>query len=277
MKTKRFALLCALILICCGGLLCGMGIAMGGEFHNSYGVHLNTTNGGGFGIGVLQRSEGESDYALIPESFSQLEMDIAIGDIRIVRGSQLRLDISDLRRDQFDVTYENDVMKLTSWANDEWFGIHFFDYQEPTFTLTLPDDMDVAYVNITSNLGDVKISNVSIDSLHVHQHMGEIELIDVTAEDMELFQDMGDIVYDGAHPGNMRAENHMGDIEVDIDGNSRDYAYSLSTSMGEIKVNGRTQEGISQTWDGGNHDARYRLNLDNDMGDIELEFDDDFD
>ncbi len=270
MRSKRLWGWMAMLCIVIGAALCGAGIGLGGEFHDSYGVHFHTLDDG-FGIGVLGDDEDAADQRIALQSFQRLEMDIDLGDVRIERGDALSLRIENVSDDQYELDYEGDTLNITSWTNNHLWVMN----RDASFTLTIPKDMELHHIRIESDLGDVKVSGIYVDTLEIYQHMGDIKVLDVNAEDMTLVQDMGDIVYQGAHPGDIEAENHMGDIEVEIAAPAKEYAYDLSTAMGTIKAEGHRKSGASLSLQGGHRDASYRLILHNDMGDIDLEFDHD--
>lgn len=270
MRSKRLWAMMAMICIGIGAVLCGAGIGLGGTFHDSYGVHIHSLNSG-FGIGVFGDDGDEADQRIALQPFQRLEMDIDLGDIRIERGDALSLRIEDVSEDHYELEYEGDTLIITSWTDNHLWAIH----QDASFTLTIPKDMELDHITIESDLGDVKVNHIHVDTLEIYQHMGDIKVLDVNAEDMALYQDMGDISYEGTHPGNLKAENHMGDIEVEINAPAKEYAYELSAAMGTIKAEGQRKSGASLSLQGGHSDASYRLILHNDMGDINLEFDHD--
>lgn len=270
MKSKRLWVILAVVCVGLGAMLCGAGIALGGEFHDSYGVHFHNSDGG-FGIGWFDHEGDSADEQIALRSFQRLNMDIDLGEIAIKRGDALSLRIEDVSTDHYELDYVEDTLSIRSWSDNHlWMMNH-----NASFTLTIPQDMDLEAIEIESAMGDVKVKEINADTLEITQHMGDINLIDVNANEMTLLQDMGDIVYRGAHPGNLKAENHMGEIEVEIYASAKDYAYELSTAMGSIKADGHKDSGASVSLKGGHADASYRLILHNDMGDIDLEFDHD--
>lgn len=270
MKTRRLWLL-ALGIMMLGGIGVGIGLAMGGNYHDGYGIYLSGA-GGRFGIGMLDEDQTDAKVSLSlqNEHFSRIEMEVALGDIEIKRGSELRLELVNVDEDQYEWSCADDTLYLSTWEKP-----HFFQFHLPncTITLTIPDDMEITEASVEADLGDIDVQDVAIASLDIVQHMGDITVEDVRFAQLKMDQNMGDISYEGTHPGNIQAENDMGDIQVTIRGSQQEYRYELSTDMGEVRFNDHRGENRTSIH-GGKADARYFLSLDNHMGDVELNFHD---
>lgn len=255
----------ALLSILSGAILVGIGIGVGGTYYDGYGIHLG-----------LNEANGSRSIEL--SAFTDLNVDLEYGDFYVQRGDEWRLIIEDLAEDHYFLDHTDEQLTLETFQESEFALFHWGLLEStPRITLIIPQDCDLGQVTIHSALGNVVLEDFKADTVEVTQAMGDIRLSDVWAESMKLEQAMGDVVYDGEHPGNMEIDNAMGDIEVTISDTKNHYRYECTTAMGSIKAAGQKQDGPSAKVKTGTADARYHLHLENDMGDIELEFEDDWD
>jgi len=274
MKSNKLWCIIALACLICGAVLCGAGFGLGGVLHDSYGIHYDAD---GFGIGVWEDEEdtkdnGANESKTIPlDAFSELHLDVAVGDIRIESGTSFSLQLEHISSDAYELKNDGKALYLQTWQESN--GLHFLAKQaDCEIVVTIPHNTTLEEVVVESNMGDVTISDVAAELLEVNQKLGDIELQDVYCETMTLDQKMGDVEYEGKHPGNLDVQNAMGDIDVVIEGSHKDYAYDLSASMGSIKANGHKRDGVSSSLSGGEHNAKYHITMHTSMGDINLEF-----
>lgn len=269
MKTKKIWIILAVICLCLGAALAGAGFALGGQLHDTLGVHF----GHDFGIGVFDqaRSTNATEKTELQE-FKKLSMNITAGDIIIEQGNELALRVKNVPADEYEVMQEQDTLTISTKGMSHVFNLSFdaLDYE---FILTIPKDMTITLIDVVSKLGDVKMNGITSDGLIVDQHMGDVELVNVVCnKEIKIDQKMGDIEYEGSHPGNMDLANSMGDIDLEIYDSIDDYRYELKTSLGSIKTNREKQDGFSGTVNGGSGSAEFLIKAKNSMGDIEVEF-----
>lgn len=265
MSSNRLWMRAALLSVLAGAVLVGIGIGLGGTYYDGYGIHLGMHE--------------ENDYHSIElQAFSDLDVDLEYGDIQIQQGDEWRLIAENLPEDQYHLEQTDDKLTLKTYQDSNFSLIHLGIMESPAHvTLIVPKDCELSQVTIHSALGDVELEDFKADTVDVEQAMGDIRISDVWTETMNLEQAMGDVTYDGEHPGNLNVDNAMGDIEVIIEDSKDQYRYECTTAMGSIKAAGQKEGGPSAKLQAGSADAPYHLRLDNDMGDIELEFENDWD
>lgn len=256
----RIALLCLFI----GAVLVGIGIGTGGSYHNGFGVHIG-------------KDETIKDQTIPLEAFQELEVDLDYGDFVLECGDEWHLTVENIGAEDYRIDQSDDRLTIESEYDGGFSLFHLNTEDTPRFTLTIPARQSLLAVMITSAAGDVDLADFTVEEISVDQAMGEVRLTDVMAETMKVTQAMGDVIYEGNHPGNMEVKNAMGDIEVSIEDQGNNYRYECTTALGAVKVDDQEQNGSSIKLTGGPKQADYELKLDNDMGDIELEFDDDWD
>lgn len=271
MKSYKLGALLAAVLLLLGLILCIFGFAFKGKLHDSFGVH--------YGDIPFDREDNDFDdrqNKVKLSSFQHLEMDIDLGDITIKRGDELMLYTEQLDNDDYELIQEGDTLKIISHEDD--FQIFSFDFAIPDYhyILTIPESIQLDSLKLESAMGDVDIQQVYVSNLDIEQAMGDVSLEDVVYQSMNIQQKMGDVEYEGKGQGNMEIDNSMGDISVKLKDDAKLYAYDISTSMGSIKTNFEKADGANKKLTNHPHTARYQLTLDCSMGEIELEFDDDF-
>ncbi len=265
MSANRLWMRIALLSVLAGAVLIGIGIGVGGTYHDGYGIHLGMDNENDF-------------YKIDLEEFHELDVDLEYGDFTIQLGEDWKIEIENLPEDQFNADLNDGKLTIKTDYDSEFALFHWeIMSSSPTITLTVPQSHDLKKVTIQSAMGDVKLEDIKADQVEVEQAMGDIQLSDVWAESITLDQSMGDVVYDGKHPGNMKINNSMGAIEVSIEDDEDQYRYECTTAMGSIKASGHKENGASVQVKSGSASAPFHLDLENDMGDIELEFEDDWD
>lgn len=277
MKLHKIGAFIAVGFIMIGIVLLTIGSSWGGGFHDTFGVHYGDADFS-IGIGSAKRDRSqEDDIAKRNDltSFSHLYMDIDIGDITVKRGKVLALTTENLSSADYTLTQDDDTVTITAKQQDfHLLSLYHPDYE---YTLTVPEDMVLDTLSVQSHMGDVSLESIAVKDIDIQQDMGDIELEDVVYDHLKLDQKMGDISYEGRGGGDMECENAMGDIAIMIKDDRKKYAYDLSTAMGSIKTDEEQCSGASQSIAADTPHASYRLNMNCSMGDIHLEFDDDFD
>lgn len=273
MKLYKLCAVLGAAALILGLIISVFALSFGGMLHDSFGVHYG--NDGHFSIGYWDHDEDDDKENVTNlSSFQNLDMDISIGDITIKQGDELKLYSEHLDSDDYEIIQDDDTLKIVS--RKEQFALNLFipDYH---YTLIIPKDMKLKSLTVNSALGDVEVKQIIVDDIDIEQAMGDVTFDHVTYHSLRVDQKMGDVDYEGKGQGDMDIDNSMGDISINIFDHSQYYAYDLSTSMGSITTDTETADGASQTLKKHPQHARYQLTMDCSMGDIDLEFDDDFD
>lgn len=275
MKSYKLWAVFAAASLMLGVVLCIFGITLGGKLHDSFGVHYG--KGGSFGIGFIDRDDEDYREKIKLSSFQNLEMDIDLGDITIQQGDELMLYTEDLASDDYEIIQEGDTLKIKS--RDD--GFHFFSIgflsRDYHFTITIPKENMLSALTVYSAMGDIDVDDIYAQDIVLEQSMGDVSLNNTLYQTLDVTQKMGDVDYEGKGQGNMTIDNSMGDVSVTLYDQKQYYSYELNASMGTIKTAEEKTDGISKTIRNHPRHAKYQLDIDCSMGDIELEFEDDFD
>lgn len=275
MKLYKLCALLAAVSLLLGIVLCLFGSALGGRLHDSFGVHYGEN--GPFAVGYQDFDDEDKQDMIELSPFRHLEIDIDLGDITIKRGNELKLFTEHLDSDDYELTQSGDTLKLV--AHKENFHFLSINLSNPDYhyILTIPEDIKLESLTLESAMGDIVVDQINANDIDIIQSLGDVSFYDVECETMTVEQKMGDVEYEGKGQGNMKIDNSMGDITVKIRDNADFYSYDLSTSMGSIETDKEEKEGASQNIADHPRNAKYQLTMDCSMGDIELEFGNDFD
>lgn len=260
--TKRLIWGCIIVTLIAGACFTGAGIAFGGTLHDGFGIHY----------GFSSRSSSKKTQTLPVDAFSSLTIDLTMGDIEVKEGAGFEVKIKDIPEDEYHVSIEQDTLKITT--SQTWkFSIHMnaLDYK---VSVTVPKGTALENINIHSSMGDVTLDTINCTYVNIDQDMGDIDIRESKVNgDVEVDNRMGDIKFAGQVLGNMKVDDAMGDIKLLLNGSEAEYSYDLSTSMGDIKINGESSsDGVGGREKGGANSAAYHIEASDSMGDIKLEF-----
>lgn len=235
------------------------------------------------------------------EPFSKVEIDLDLGDVQVQRGDSFGVYLSwNGRNYELDYEVDGDTLKVfskngrtpsgstdsggteTAWnpGNFYWGG---YDGYAAVY---VPENW-LEELTITNHLGDVDLSQVSVESLSVVCSLGDIYVTSVTAQtavlkdsmgdiscseftvanQLELENSMGSVTLDGDLNGQAELEVRMGDLDLYLRQGEDAYSYDIETDMGTVTINGDSRRSQASRTGGANH-----LELENNMGDITVEF-----
>ena len=264
-KGKGLACIIAIVCMIIGGCLAGAGFAMGGRFHDGFGIHLND-----FGWNTHDVTRSTNMKKIISEeSFQQIYIDLHVGDIEVRRGSTYQVLVKNIPDENYDFSIKDGKLRLTT--HDFNVSNLSFGSLEYEVILIVPEDASLERIELFSNMGDVDVEDVQWSYLMIEQQMGDVDISHTIVDgDVEIEQKMGDVKFEGEISGMANVHNAMGDIKMNL---AYLEAYDLKTSMGSIKVNDQSEShGIGGHIKSGNQNTKNILIAKNAMGDIKLEF-----
>lgn len=140
----------------------------------------------------------------------------------------------------------------------------------PKVVVYLPSNFE-NQINITNNLGDIKIEKVNkiniktdlgninikeANNARIENNMGDTKLSNITSY-LNIKNNMGDIkIYNLNIDKNSKIKNNMGNIEI---GNTNEIYIDAKSELGDIEINNNYRK------------SDITLTIRNDMGDIEVD------
>ena len=217
------------------------GVDYGGVHVGGGRIDIGGHNGIHIGGGVGKTDEGGET-----EAFQRVNVDLDLGDVKLVEGGGYRVDLA------YDGTgpiyYSVQDGQLSVWSEDSsryHYGVHS---SSALVTVTVPAGTVLTDMTVDTDLGDVTVDAA------------------VTANSLDLASDLGNVTCRRATAKYLTADTDMGDVKIEFPvGDGVDY--DLSCDMGEVRLNGVKQ---------GNHVAsilsqKYQIEAESSMGDVTLD------
>lgn len=113
------------------------------------------------------------------------------------------------------------------------------------------------------SLGSVRLQKLTADSVTMNVECGEIRVLDLNAGQLNADVEMGTIIFQKVLAVETNADVEMGDINIQFVGIEQDYDISYDVEIGDVDTDGNA---------GHNSEALYKVQLDCEMGNIDLSF-----
>lgn len=292
-KKIKTILIAAAGCVGAGGILMGIGSAMGG--YSELG-RMNTAlewADSGYYEGEEQNMEQEvfsGDFeteiifAQMPEA---LEAKIGVHGLKLVEGDAGEIRLEGRNADRVQCYVENGTLYLKD------VGTHkkYKKTNGRELTLTVPAGMewetavleaDLGYVYaetlsaktavLDAEMGSVKVGRLKADSVQASGEMGNVEIAEGTVKGLKANAEMGSILFSGTVEGPAEADAEMGSVTLRLYQKQEDFNYKVSSEMGSIKIGGKkygAADGREKTVD---HGADWQMDLETSMGSIEISF-----
>ncbi len=133
--------------------------------------------------------------------------------------------------------------------------------------LILPPDT-TKELKIASEMADVQICGLSLETLRADAQMGNIEITDTTAQNASFDAEMGNVSFTGCLAGRIEANTEMGNVELKISRPQR-YSWQIESEMGSVTIDGQKFEAGTRQKNG---EGLPFFDLETEMGDVTVDF-----
>lgn len=281
---RRFLMICGIV-VSVGMLLSLTGWLLGGVKGLS-GVE-DKVRWVSFGGGGLEFR----DFAV--EDFSAVDVECDMGDVEFIEGEKFIVETSyEKKLEAPGVEVKNGTLYVTPQKNRRWwFDLGIFgkpSYEDTTIKIYYPKGTVFKNVKVETNMGDAKLSGLQAERVDIVSDYGDLELNGLTADFLRLEAsmgnaagremqtkgadiqcDMGEVELAGAFAGTTKIRCDMGSCELDTHLDKNSYAIHTEVDMGECTIDG---EEVGDTHTVVNAEAKNKLNVESDSGDIEINF-----
>ncbi len=258
------------------GIACasiGIGIAI---------LLFGTLVGGG---SVRNRYNTTFSYQDEAKDVTSVKLDIDFAKVHIVEGDTFHVDVKNTTEDGFHSEVKNGVWYLEDNFDDRYsmnlFGIrlpinfHGFGFRSevdlyPTITITIPegfeaDEFDIEFgageilvdniyaktVGFSMGAGDMTIKKLTVDNDSSFKvGAGSMKINHLTAKDVTMESGVGEISVTGEILGNSYVDCGVGEINLNLEGEEKDYNYIVDCGIGSVKIN-------NSNWDFTAHESIY--------------------
>lgn len=257
---------------------------------------MTQNNNAGWGVFTSSNLGKKLNTTYNLNAFTELELDIDVGDVTVQEGSEWKLKVTDVWENPFSYKYEGSKLKVQYETDNKYNNNKLFNNNsnmKTSFLLTIPKGTRLTEFSLDCGVGDTKVQKINAIQFDLGSGVGDSTINDCTAAQMELSSGVGtitgsgilvegsaelssgvgDICLSGEFRGTIDIGGGLGDISLDLENCSEaDYSYDVSGGMGDIWINGKNVEwGGSMNRNDANA-SRY-LTISGGMGEINVSFD----
>lgn len=169
--------------------------------------------------GVYEDSKDRTSFNQNLEAFSAIEIDSSIAEIRIEEGNSFKI----------EGFYTGEFLQPTISVNNGKLDVRQQKKNSPhimggsyncRILVTVPAGTKLEAVRINSNVGDLKIREITAGAINLNMNVGEVSVRKATFDNIEV-------------------SNNVGEISIEPIDNVDNYEISVSTNLGSVNVNGR--------------------------------------
>lgn len=270
MRSNQWFVRIAIVAVVClvlGGGIFFVGQAFGGLWQLPN-VGFNRINIGPITVGN-KRYTGPLDNKVIAlESFGTLDIELSLVELVIKEGEEVSLELVNIPANTMKTKQTGNQLRIYNEYE------RMIDYQfgniENKAILTIPKEL-LESVEIELSLGVIRISSMQTKYLDIQSSMTSIDIKNLSSQGLTIDSSMADIGVSGTLEGKTTIQNSMGNVEISIYGNSDDYAYQLSNSMGSLSFDRMSFDGMSSNTKG-NPQGIHSIHIDNSMGNVDVKF-----
>jgi len=152
------------------------------------------------------------------DKFSAIRIDGSVMEIRVEEGDKFYFD-STFTRDWLrpNVSVENDTLVIKQGRQKNGFK---GGNNNCRIVITLPSGTKLSDIVIDSNVGDIRLRELSAEKIDIQTNVGEVSVRDVSFDRLEV-------------------DSNVGEISIDPVYNLNEYSISASTDVGEVRVDGK--------------------------------------
>lgn len=207
------------------------------------------------------------EYAEEQPEFRSLKMEADVMSVTIQRGDGYHISYKaseklmpkiELKGDTLVVTQPSKGFSFWSWGN-----------KKCEMTLTVPEGVQLADAEFDLDVGNLIISDLSVDHMKVTADVGNVEMNSCTGNRLEAEADVGNIEIRSSDFVDAEIENDVGNVYYSTNSDLSGYNVTLATDIGKVTVDGNSyKKHFSQTASGTSDG--HRLAVETDTGNIEI-------
>ncbi|MDR1800389.1 MAG: DUF4097 domain-containing protein [Lachnospiraceae bacterium] len=226
---KRFWIAC-LIIIGIGVVLLGIGAVAGARPQEVADAIDNGWYWGPFMRGPSKYTSTEDKtYSFADVTELKLDLDAITCVVQSGNVDAVMVEATNFNS-HYEISCDQDGAKLTvkTKISGDWLGrIHFFYNEEPTVTITVPDDTRYKTLNVDGSVGNYEINNISADKMKINVDAGELYITGISTDELDLEVSAGNVeLQKGSASEKMKIEVGAGEVS----------AYDISTGALEVEV-----------------------------------------
>ena len=191
-------------------------------------------------------SESKSSFNQTLEAFSEIKMNTGIAEVKIEEGNQYQIECNFSKswlKPSFSV--KNGTLEISQQRKK---GPTLGGNHVCRITLKVPSGTKLDKININSNVGDLKLRDISAEKIDLNLNVGEVTVRRVDFTKLDVNNNVGEISIepvDDIANYDISIETDVGDVSVDGRSYKRNYAskgngnkkIKAQTNVGEVRIN----------------------------------------
>lgn len=179
------------------------------------------------------------------ETFDDIMLNVAIGDLRIVYGDAYQVEYNYPEKLKPEVKVHDGVLTIDQkQGNDGVNIIGLGSLSMPTdmdydLVITIPEDKKIGDVNLSMDMGNIQIDDICMEDLTIDADMGNIEANQISFAKLDIDADMGNIEMNEVAFDRGECDADMGSIELK---NAAFDRLECDADMGSIEIDGDFQK-----------------------------------
>lgn len=241
-KTILFVAL-GIITVCC--IIYGTSKHLG--FGNPFTAHeRDYDHDWDYDDGEKRERNGKHEINQILESFSEIKIKSNIMSLVIEEGPEFKIEGSFSKDSLRPLTsVKNGVLQISQHSPQHGFST---GSQHCKVVLTIPSGTNLSSVDINASVGDIRIRDLNADDIEISLNVGEIDVRKVQFNTIDC-------------------ENNVGEISIDPLADLSEYSMSLSTDVGEVRVDG---DSYRRSYNCKAADSSKKIKADTNVGEINI-------
>ena len=180
------------------------------------------------------------------DEVTDLKISVDYGEVSIVTDSNLETIYCSYEDVMFGEITEDIVGDTYEFKYDGEKSAYVSSIKTPEFTIYIPEDFQCEDISINVGAGNLSLSGdvVSSGKIDINVGAGNLEVTRWEVKDIQINCGCGNIEYDGKVNSEFEAKLGAGNIDLELDGDEKDFDYYIDGALGNFSINGRSSSGL---------------------------------
>lgn len=191
---------------------------------------------------LSQSQDPSGDPVQVLDAFTEIEMEVAVGDVIIQQGAEFHIEV------KFEGTVQGEPYRIEYAVTDSTLNVVSFPKHHNDdngdcsgqVLVTVPEDTALEKVKISLGVGDAALRELSVDEAELETGVGDLSVTDTTANEVKLDTGVGDVEIRGVPAAAMELTTGVGDITAKLGCPQEECSWMLTSGVGSIQVGGAT-------------------------------------
>ncbi len=210
----------------------------------------------------------ETVETVVPlEAFHSIHLQSDIANVKICHGDSFCLSYT-VSEEDFIPTFsvKNDKLTIKQSYKKPLIGINSQE-KESVFIIEIPKNTSLQDLKLTSDVGDIKLEDITADSIDLTCDTGEVDLTSLTADQLSVSVDIGTVSLNDCDIRDLTVSVDTGTIKIEDLADAKNAKVKLTADLGAIQFFGRRT--VATFMQDGTNERSITASVD--IGDIEID------